>query len=333
MKKNFKKFVLGMALVPCMMFAACTKDISQSDYSDRMANAAINYYENKDGKSMVVTTTTNGSSTWKEKAYYGAYDEHSSDVKFSSEAVGTQKIELFVTGSGEKYTNVRVTETTKVTTKGQRENNAETGLESYTSVTEETTVTTFVVTLTDGLPTGGKAYISNKETVDGVPGEEEKEVYTYSSYSSYLYDIEDILDDVNENVFERGFFENSFMFLDVYGAENEFFANKRDKSFGFKTSISINSVGDREVEKESMSYEYSFKDNLPHKIKVCTEIEVRDDFEEVNYGKMNQSGTRTYEVAISYSCGDIATPAGYDDADSAYYSPDIDVATPPSLGF
>lgn len=322
MKKHFKTLLLGLLLIPCMLFCACTKDISQSEYGDRMAEAARVYYQDKAGKSITINTSANSNSSWKESVDYGVEDENASVVDFSSKECTTQKIEIFRSKDANQveYTNIRVTEKVTITTRGFEEKEDESGLEAVTSVSESTIVTTFVSTVEE-LGITGKAYISRIESIDGVAGEEQKSVYTYMSSYEFLNDIEEIIEDVNSEIFDDGFFGSGHMISRVYGGDTEFYANK-DKNFGVNYSIPMNHVYAGSISKSTMSFNAHFENGLPSKISSTEVNEIINEHLDVlsDINKLSElNGTTT----ISYSCSVISEPAGFEEANSTINSPDI----------
>lgn len=324
MKKVFRKLMLVVViLLSCTMLVACAKDISQSDYTIKVSNAAKVYYKTRSESSMTINLSSKENSSWTQHVYFGADDENSLAADFSSKVESTQKIEIYQNTTGQRYTNIRVTETQKTTTTGKEENDSETGLVAFTSVEEYITVTTIVTTYTDGVASV-KAYVSEKSTIDGVAEPEEKYVYTYLNAESGAYDVEDIINEINQNILEDGFFSTSFIMFNLYGGKMECYTDG-DVNFGYNASINLSMVNNKQIEDISMSAECVFENNLPKKIVSNMYQALTNDHVAEIGDNTNSSTSRSRIVTFEYSCETITTPAGYEQAETTYQKPSIDV--------
>lgn len=324
MKKVFRKLMLVVVvLLSCTMLVACTKDISQSDYTTKVSNAAKVYYKTRSDSSMTINSSSKENSSWTQHVYFGTDDENSLSADFSRRVESTQKIEIYQNTTGQKYTNIRVTETQKVTTTGKEENDSETGLVAFTSVEEYVTVTTIVTTYTDGVASV-KAYVSEKSTIDGVAEPEEKYVYTYLNAEYGAYDVETILEDINQDILEDGFFSTSYVMFNLYGGKIECYTND-DVNFGYNASMNLSVVNNKQIEDISMSAECVFENNLPKKIVSNMNQAITNDHVAEVGDDANLSTSMSNVVSFEYSCGTITTPAGYEQAETTYQKPVIDV--------
>lgn len=323
MKKYFKTLLLVLLAVPALLLVACSQTITMQEYNDRVAKSAKAYYQEKDGNSMTVTINSNTTNTWKDWVYFGAEDENGLEVDFCSTVVATQKIEIYTSTTGDKYTNIRVTETSKETTTGQEENEAETALESYTEVVESERVVTFVSTIEEGT-TSVKAYIVEKTKVDGEAEPEEKSVYTYTTESYGLNAINSIIEDINDDIIEEGFFSLSYILFNLYGGQMEFTANG-DNNFGMEFGVSLPTISNKTIIEMSTNGEIIFENNLPKKIVLDAVYNTDDDHiaQEGDMSDMDSNVTRSVEM--NYSCGQIAAPEGFENAGVAHIAPSIDM--------
>ena len=53
--KNIKKLLFVLLLIPCLLFAGCSQDISAQEFEVLRGDAATNYYQNYYGKNMTIT--------------------------------------------------------------------------------------------------------------------------------------------------------------------------------------------------------------------------------------------------------------------------------------
>lgn len=330
MKKKFKKGLLALLLAPTMLFAAaCTKSIPSEDFVEKMTSAAENYYSATNTSKKTMELKINSENSWKEKVEYGAEDENSVEKEFKSVTETSQKIEMgYKDAKGNEL--LRVTEKTKTTTNGFQEKADETGVESVTNVEEEKVVTTFVTIL--GLneePDQYKAYIETTTKENDDEAVVEKEIYTYSIASNFKNAIVTVLDRVDSRWVEDNFFiGTSLEMLNLMGGTIEYYKDGR-KAFGMNGSYGMTSVSDGEIEINNMNFDIRFENNLPAKVTMSSEESVKNSYlpEEDRPSEINPVNNYTGELTISYSCGAIEVPAGFEDADATYSAPSISVAS------
>ncbi len=323
MKKKFKLALLSLLIIPCLLFVtACTKDISMSEFQSRMGDSAVNYYQNKQKENMTIVATSNSTNTYSTTVYFGADDENGLEAEFKVVTESTMTIELYKYAADEGiYRNAKVTEVEKKTTYGMEENDAETGLQAFTDVEETTTITTFVQGAESCVAYTYNEYKLNTDEEHEV----EKEKYTYYSTAAYEEEIDGILEEIDSEIMENGFFTTSYMLISVAGGEISYYANG-DSNFGVKSSIETTTVRDKAVTTTTNDMEISFENNLPYKamITATSAVEDKHTYEMPTMGNLVTNQTTTIEM--KYSANNIVAPTDFENAEDAYYSPDIEIS-------
>ena len=132
MKKGLKTLMLVLLIVPALLLVACSQSITKQEFSDRMLESAKLYYQEKDGKSMTITSSSVATNSVNEWVYFGEENENGAEKTVTTKMEQTQKIEIYATSiNDQSCIDIKVTDTSKVTTNAYRENEAETGVEAY----------------------------------------------------------------------------------------------------------------------------------------------------------------------------------------------------------
>ncbi len=327
MKKNFKKGLLALLLAPTMLFAAaCTRDISMSEYMEKMGNSAEKYYQTTTiDVNRTVEVKMNSESSYKQWVYWGEADESGSREDFTSTSIVTQKFEI---GKNDLGHHLRVTETDKTTVNGFKEKEDETGYEPSTTVTETKTVTTYTVVLGEmEEPTTYKAYVEKSMKEDDEEAVVTKTIYTYSSMEAFDSAIETVVDSVESRLIESNFFAGtSFALFGLVGGELEFYKDGKD-AFGVNASVSTTSIDDRTVVRQTTDFEIKYEKDLPACVNMTGEYSEKNSNLHPDYqpdmGDMETENTGS--ITITYSCGTIAVPTGFEEATTSYSAPSISV--------
>lgn len=328
MKKKFKKGLLALLLAPTMLFAAaCTRSISISDYSDKMAASAENYYQTLmvDSRRTIEVSMTSENS-YKQWVYWGEADESGSTEDFTSTSVVTQKFEIGKDTIGQE--SLRVTETNKTTINGFKEKEDETGYEAMTDVTDTKTITTYVMVPGENEePTTCKAYVETSTKENNEDAVVVRTIYTYYGFEAFENSLKTINSSVENKLIESNFFAGtSFALFGLVGGEVEYYKDGKD-AFGVKGNLATTEVNDGEVERQSTDFEIRYEKNLPVSVNMTGEYQAKNSHLDIEDQptKMNMETESTGYITITYSCDAITVPTGFEDATTIYSTPSISV--------
>ncbi len=319
--KRFKFALLALLLVPCLFLASCTKGISMSDYSARVANAAENFYSSYGSKSMTIESKSNSTQTWQENVSFGEADEHALQENFKTISEVSQKFELSVGNSDDTIIrNLRITETLKETTTGKEENDAQDGLKNFTHIQNEQRVITICL-----VGENYKAYITTTSSVDG--GEEiiKNEYYDFASKSACLNWLEDLAEDGNSKLIEGVFFSPLTLVVGLVGGKVETYASGKNV-FGQKGEVANTQVQDAIITSTTMSFDIQFKDSLPSRIEVNTNV-INKDSHVSDDDIVNVCVKAKQVVSINYSCLAIQAPTSFEGATMLANMPKVEINT------
>jgi len=263
MKKKIKIALLALVLLPCMfVMTACTKDLTLSEYTQRVKTVAENHYNNLEKNDLVVDYSKTTKETWKQKVYWSVEQgqEHSGDYDFEKTTTVTQKIEKdFGTDASEsEYQNLRVTTVTTVNEKGTKTNAAGNGVETFDTTEVTTEVATFVQTMVDGVAQM-KLYKSVEVKVDGVVDEDEteKSILPYVDSELYSAKLESVMTDVDGKMVESLFM--SLNQISLLGGEVEYYAEGKE-DFGAKITFETLDVNNGQISYSKSNAENRFSD-------------------------------------------------------------------------
>lgn len=305
--KKFKFALLALLLVPCLFLASCTKGISMADYSSKVKVAAEKFYSSYGENSMTVESKSNSTQTWKQKVSYGEADEHSLQEDFKAVTEKTQKIEVSIANSNDSIIrNLKVTETSKTTTTGKEENDAQDGLKDFKSVTNVEKVIIICVA-NDSY----RAYITTTTHENDSEAKVEDEYFDFASENDYFEWLAEFADKCDSKLMEGMFFSSSILLFDIGGKLEAYSAGK--DVFGQKGSMTYTQVNDKVITSTTMSFDMQFKDSLPSRIEVNSNLTTKDDH--VSEADMlNMCVKANQVVSIGYYCGAIEAPSSFDES-------------------
>ena len=302
--KKFKFALLALLLVPCLFLASCTKGISMTDYSSKVKVAAEKFYSSYGEKSMTVESKSNSTQTWKQKVSYGEADEYSQE-DFKAVTEKTQKIEVSIANSNDSIIrNLKVTETSKTTTTGKEENEAQDGLKDFKSVTKVEKV--IIICLASDFY---RAYITTTTHENDSEEEVKNEYFDFASENDYFEWLAEFADDCDSELMEGMFFSSSILLFGIGGKLEAYSAGK--DVFGQKGSMRYTQVEDKVITSTTMSFDMQFKDSLPSRIEVNSNLTTKDDHVS-EADVLNTCVKANQVVSIGYYCGAIEAPSSFD---------------------
>ena len=317
MKRKWKMMLLIILVVPCLLFVtACSnvENITLPEYQSKVANSAVEYYRNKEGKSMTVEMKSNSINTWTSHVHYGENNEHGIDSNFKTTTEKYQKLEFYVAND---VRNIRVTETEKTVENGYKENDAETGVVAYTNTEIDTTITTFAQGSGSFM-----AYVSGENKYNDEV-DTYKKTYDFETLSEYADAVDEVLSDL-DGIMEEGFFGTESLILMGIMSSDLSYYKEGDSKFGVKGSYSMPSISDKSVTESAMTYDIVFENNLPSKYISNMQTNTKNDHLE-DVTMQNPVNQINATVQMIYSCNAISAPTGFADADEMYYAPSIDL--------
>lgn len=306
--KRLKIALLAFILIPCLLLTtACTRGISFNKYSDKVRESAIYYYNNYDGNSIIIESKIDSTSTWKEFAYFGENNEQGNQVDFKASTNSTQKIELTVEQSDtETIKNLRVTETTKTTTTGKKENEEETGLVDFESVEESGRE---VIIIPNG--NGYRAYVTNTVEKNGVKTVDQKEYYDFTTDDYEIY-LNALFEYVDKDILSEAFFTLSILVVNIYDGELEYYS-KGKGDFGVKGELGYYEIKDKKINNTFLTFDNQFENNLPSKFISTMKTTIKNDHIETEE-QVNMNVNSRQETTINYSSALIDAPSEFEDA-------------------
>ena len=308
--KRLKFALLALLLVPCLFLVSCTKGISMTDYSAKVKVAAEKFYSSFGEKSMTVESKSNSTQTWKQKVSYGEADEHSSQEDFKAVTEKTQKIEVSIANSNDSTNRtLKITETSITTTTGKKENDAKNGLKDSKSVTKVDKV--IIICLAND---SYRAYITTIKSENDSEEEEVKneynEYFDFASENDYFEWLAEFADKCDFKLMEGMFFSPSILMFSFIGGKLEAYSAGKDV-FGQKGSMGYTQVEDKVITSTTMSFDMQFKDSLPSRIEVNSNLTTKDDHVS-EADTLNMCVKANQVVSIGYYCGAIEAPSSFD---------------------
>ena len=312
--KKFKFALLALLLVPCLFLASCTKGISMTDYSAKVKVAAEKFYSSFGEKSMTVESKSNSTQTWKQKVSYGEADEYSQE-NFKAVTEKTQKIEVSIANSNDSTNRtLKITETSTTTTTGKKENDAKNGLKDSKSVKKVDKV--IIICLAND---SYRAYITTTTHENDSEAKVENEYFDFASENDYFEWLAEFADECDSELMEDMFFSPSILIFSIGGKLEAYSAGK--DVFGQKGSMTNTQVKDKVITSTTMSFDMQFKDSLPSRIEVNSNLTTKDDHVSEADMLINMCVKENQVVSIGYYCGAIEAPSSFD----------IETATPLSM--
>jgi len=314
MKKNFKIALMSLVLIPCLLLlSACS--VGSQKYAGKLAQASEAYFFNHGTihiKDLTITTTTETKQTYDESVQY---DESNSRTEaFEVETTEKEIIEIDSTMNNDATINyMRITRTSKETLNGFRPNEAKTGLEEYTKVTEKSSVHTLVKE-NDNF----KCFVEIEVRVDGVVDETltKKNVYTFADEMTFNMYVRTLSNSINEKIIINAFF----------GSYNEYMAlgeGNYYSSFGSFGAEFEYSGMDLDVKNDNGLNDYKFSSgtiNFENKLKKSGPVKAVYQKSTYEYGELDKKSKINTEsegkLTVSYDEVSIAAPAGFTDTDA-----------------
>lgn len=326
MKKKLKIALMSLVLIPCLLLlSACSA--STSKYAEKLATASKTYFFNhgeQHWEDVSFTTTTESTKTYDESVEY--IEGHSISKSFAVETESTETIEIDAYKLNESTLNsIRITTISKETMEGWKANEAKTGVEAFTKVTETTTVKTLVK---EG--EAFKYFYETKVRVDGVEDEtlSKKSVYTFADEGTYNTFVRSVAKEINSKIVIPTFFA-SFNTQFALGEGNYYTSFGK---FGAKyemTQMDLDSTKDPLTNITEYGFEYydiEFKNTL----KKSGPVKAEYNFDTYSYGdprsQSNINNEVESELKVNYDEISIVAPTGFAETDVTTTVPTVDVS-------
>ena len=305
--KNIKKLLFVLLLIPCLLFAGCSQDISAQEFEVLRGDAATNYYQNYYGKNMTITARIDREMSGTQSVDYGYNDDYILADYYGKMSV-EQTIEVFDSGI-EDMPNIRITTIQDVIDEGYEENELGDGIVSYTKSLTSKQVVTFVCNEVSGKKEV-VVYLyeeTNEIKNNGEPVcEIKKSSYTYPTTKEGEDIIEYILEQIDERIV-CSVFENPVMLAESFDGKTEFF--KSNGSAGWEMEISIGQVYDKIIRNNSSTIMAEISNDLPYKFAVEEKTTRIREISSEEYAKLDEELSQS--AVIEFDCDPISKPQGF----------------------
>lgn len=322
--KKIKNFLLVLLLIPCLLFAGCSQDISAQEFEVLKGDAATNYYQNYYGKNMTVTFEVNSESSGTRDVHYGYYYDSVIVADFYTSEKTTQTIEVYDSGIKD-LPNIRVTTVSDYTDEGFESNGSDDGIVSYKRTGKVEQVVTFVCTLVNGKKeVSAYSYTESYQTENG--GEEvceiKKSSYTFANENAGIEAIEEILIDVDERMM-AGFFNNFATIVEAANGKAEFF--KTGNGAGYEAVVDVSEVYNKNIINEQINMSVKLSNNLPLDFAMSAQNSYISAITPDGYA--NEESTIDLSVNVQYTCNPVEKPQGFYNVVSEYPEVEIEYAS------
>ena len=323
MKRKLKIALMSLVLIPCLLLlSACSA--STSKYADKLATASEKYFFNHGSvhqKDLTITTKSEGKRTYNESVQYNESASRTESFEEVSESTETIEIDAVQNEENTYINYIRITRSYKNTLDGFKANEAKTGLEAFTKVTENNSVYTLVKDNETY-----KCYVDIQVKVDGVVDETatKKSVYSFNDLVEYSTYVKTLTNTINDKLIVSTFYD-SFDNYKLLGAEVNRYTN-----FGkFGTKVEYSGM-ELDVDNDLDMYEYAFNHGtmkFKNTLKKSGPVKATYELESYDFGSLSdvsKINTKVEkELKVSYKDVSISVPTGFEDIAAVDGNPSI----------